>query len=396
MKAIYFDAFSGASGDMIVGALIDAGADLEALRRGLESLRVPGYHIQAEKVVKHGVTATQFRVVIDESHVAPHRHLRHILEIINAGDLSPAVKEASAKTFTRIAEVEAAIHNTTVEKIHFHEVGAIDSIVDVVGAHLALELLGVERVYASKLHVGSGVVHCAHGVMPVPAPATAALLEGVPCYGGEVEGELVTPTGAALLSQLAARFGPMPTLRVQSVGYGSGTRDYAGRANVLRAIVGELEETAGATEEIVVIETNIDDMNPELYPPLIEDLLTAGARDAFLTPILGKKGRPGQLITVLCNEEKVQAIAQALFRASTTLGLRMRTERRLCLERTWKSVKTPWGVVRVKIGAWQGQTTVMAPEFEECRARAAEAEVTVREVYDAALAAARGGEFLDE
>lgn len=395
MKIAYFDCFSGASGDMILGALIDAGADFESLRAGLESLDVPGYEVRVERVSKAGTAATRFCVDMADEHHHPHRHLRHILEIIDRGELPEAVKEASRETFRRIAEVEAAIHSTTVEKIHFHEVGAIDSIVDVIGAHLALHSLGIERVYASPLHVGAGTVRCAHGVMPVPAPATAALLQGVPFYGGEVQGELVTPTGAALLSQWADdRFGPQPPLTLAAVGYGAGTRDLPDRPNVLRVLIGEAAvESAPEAESVAVIECNLDDMNPELYPPLLTDLLEAGARDAFITPIVGKKGRPAHLVTVLCDEAKVKAVARALFRGSKTLGVRIRTERRICLEREWKTVQTRWGDVRVKVGRFEGEVTATSPEFEDCRLRAEEAGVSPLAVYEAALAAALGGEI---
>lgn len=391
MKIAYFDCFSGASGDMILGALIDAGADFDSLRRGLHSLGVEGYEVSATKVVKSGTTATQFNVSLLDRHHHPHRHLKHVLEIIDRGDLPEPVKEASRETFRRIAEVEAAIHGTTVERIHFHEVGAIDSIVDVIGAHLALHSLGIERVYASPLHVGAGTVQAAHGVLPVPAPATAALLKGVPTYGGDVQAELVTPTGAALLAQWAeGRFGGQPAMAVSAVGYGSGTRDLPDRPNVLRVSIGEAAEVADSSgaETIVVMETNLDDMNPELYPPLLEGLIAAGARDAFITPIVGKKGRPGHLVTVLCDEGKEPDLARVLFRGSKTLGLRMRTERRICLEREWKTVRTPWGEVRVKLGSYRGERTTTSPEYDDCREVAERAGVPVLAVYEAALAEA--------
>jgi uncharacterized protein (TIGR00299 family) protein len=408
MKIAYFDCFSGASGDMILGALIDAGADFDALRRGLESLGVEGYRVSTEKLNKAGTAATKFNVEEvhhhhhhdhehehGEHHHHPHRHLKHILEIIDRGELPEPVKEASRKTFQRIAEVEAAIHSTTVEKIHFHEVGAIDSIVDIIGANLALHLLGIERVYSSPLHVGAGTVKCAHGIMPVPAPATAALLEGVPAYGGEVQGELVTPTGAALLSQWTEdRFGGMPAMRIASVGYGSGTRELPDRPNVLRVLVGETADAAQPGEEtIAVLEANLDDMNPELYPPLLASLLEAGARDAFVTPIIGKKGRPAHLVTILCDEAKVRALAGVLFRGSKTLGVRIRSERRICLERAWKTVRTRYGEVRVKIGKFEGEITTTSPEFEDCRKVAELAGVSPLAVYEAALVAALGGEI---
>ncbi|MBN2308681.1 MAG: nickel pincer cofactor biosynthesis protein LarC, partial [Candidatus Hydrogenedentes bacterium] len=325
MKTLYLDCFCGASGDMMVGALLDLGASFDALREGLASLGVTGYTLSADKVNKKGLEATQFKVAVDPDAPQPHRHLRHVLEIIEAGSLSAPVKEAAAATFRRIAEAEAAVHGSTVEKVHFHEVGAVDSIIDVVGAHIALELLGVERVLASPLPLGSGTIECAHGIMPVPAPATALLVKGVPAYGTDVEAELVTPTGAALVTQLAEAYGPMPLMEIDAIGLGSGTRDLPDRANVLRAFLGDTHDTP-ATEPITVIESNLDDMTPELVAALAADLIAAGARDAFVTPIVCKKGRPGHLITVLCDDERVPDVATLLFKGSTTFGVRMRHE----------------------------------------------------------------------
>ncbi len=389
MRTLYLDCFCGASGDMILGALIDLGAGFERIREQLQGLGVPGFSISAEREQKKGVAATQFRVHLDDSE-KPHRHLRHIVEIIENAPLSEGVKAASRATFQHIAECEAEVHGTTIEKVHFHEVGAIDSIVDVIGAHLAMEALGNPRVIASPLPLGVGSVKCDHGLMPVPAPATALLAKGVPTYGGDVEAELTTPTGAALVSQLASAFGPLPSMRVERVGYGSGTRDLPDRPNVLRAFLGEAGEAGGHVESITVIEANIDDMQPELYPALVERLLAAGARDAFLTPIHGKKGRPGQLVTALCEEDSVNSVMEAFFENSTTLGARMRTERRHCLERVWETVETPWGAVRIKIGKLDGRVRSRKPEYEDCRLRAEEAGVSVLSVYQAALAAAGG------
>lgn len=393
MKTLYFDCFSGASGDMIVGALLDLGVPFEKLRAALDSLGVSGYALRAEKVKKKGILATQFRVDIDPNEKQPHRHLKHVVEIIDRGRLPDSVKAAGKETFRRIADAEARVHGSTPERVHFHEVGAVDSIMDVVGAHFCLYALGVERVCASKLHVGAGTVQCAHGVMPVPAPATALLLEGLPVYGGEVEFELITPTGAALLAQLADSFGVMPGMIVEGVGYGSGTRDLPDRANVLRAMFGQTVESRGSRESITIIEANIDDMAPEMLPPLVGDLLNAGARDAFVTPIVAKKGRPAHLVTALCDEAKTDAVAGALFRGSTTLGLRIRREERICLEREFRNAQTPWGEVRVKLGRYDGVQTVASPEFEDCRRRAEEAGVPVLAVYNAAVAAATRGEW---
>ena len=431
MKTLYFDCFCGASGDMINGALLDAGADFDTLRRGLESLDVDGYSIRAERVDKHGTMATQFYVDLEDATPATHaddtehghghshdhdhshshghshgqdrshshdgghevhRHLSHIVDIIESGDIPREVKDASIETFRRIAAAEAEVHGTTPEKIHFHEVGAVDSIVDIVGAHLGIHMVKPDRIVSSSLHVGSGTVKCAHGIMPVPAPATALLLKGVPSYGGEVKGELVTPTGAALIAQLADEFGPLPEMVVETVGVGSGTKDLPDRPNVLRVLIGE---TVGAakTESIVVVEAMVDDMNPELLPPVLEKLLDAGARDVFITPVLGKKGRPAQLITVLADEAKVDTVTSTLFEGTTTLGLRMRTEQRICLDREWKTAATRWGPVRVKIGSKDGKVMNQSPEFEDCQRRAVEAGVNVIEVYQEAMAAAVRGEL---
>jgi pyridinium-3,5-bisthiocarboxylic acid mononucleotide nickel chelatase len=395
MKSLYFDCFCGAAGDMVVGALIDAGADFARLCVALESLGVDGFTLAAPKVVKKGIQATHFQVTVKAHHHHPHRRLRDILAIIEAGDLPDTVKAASAETFRRVAGCEAEVHGTTPDEVHFHEVGAVDSIVDIVGAHLALHDLGIDEVASSALPVGFGTIKGAHGVMPIPAPATAKLLQGAPFYGGDVEGELVTPTGAALITQLARSYGPVPAMRLASVGYGCGTRDVADRANVLRVLVGETESSLPTMDTITVVEANIDDMNPELFPPLIADLLARGARDAFLTPILGKKGRPAYLVTVLCDDDRVGDIVPAMFHASTTLGVRIHQERRVCLDREWKSVATPWGAVRVKIGRFRGAITSVSPEFEDCRKVAEEKRVPVLAVYEMAHAAGVKGEVED-
>lgn len=393
MKTLYLDCFSGISGDMSVGALLDAGADFETIRDALNSLGMAGFLVTAEKVNKNGIMATQFRVIQDADAKYPHRHLRHVVEIIMRGNLPESVKTAAVATFQIIAGAEAAVHGTTVERVHFHEVGAVDSIVDIVAAQYALHLLGVEAVYASALPVGGGTVSCAHGVLPVPAPATALILQGKPTYGGGAQCELVTPTGAALAVQWARSFGEAPLMRVERVGYGAGARDLPDRPNLLRVLIGEVDAPVGTRESVLAVEANIDDMNPELLPPLIAALLDAGARDAFLTPLIAKKGRPAYCVTALCDDAALGRVTQALFAHSTTLGLRMRREERIVLERRWERVRTSWGAVRVKIGLLDGAVRNAAPEFEDCRALAEHAGVPVRVVYDAALAAAIKGEF---
>jgi uncharacterized protein (TIGR00299 family) protein len=396
MKALYLDCFSGISGDMTVGALLDAGADFALLRDGLMSLGVPGFHVEAEKVAKRGVAATQFRVVIDPDTPKPHRHLHHIEDIITGAALPEAVRAGALKTFRLLGDAEAAVHGIPVQKVHFHEVGAIDSIVDIIGANLALHLLGIEAVFASPVHVGGGTIHCDHGVMPVPAPATAMLLRGCPMVGDDLNAELATPTGAALAVSWTADFGPMPAMTATAVGHGAGGRDLPDRANVLRVIVGEMAalptEPAG---RVTVIEALIDDMSGELLAPALDALLAAGAHDAFLTPVMAKKGRPAHLLTVLCDGSLLSGMTRTLFEHTTTLGLRFREERRTVLERAWRSVPTAYGAVRVKMGFLDGVPTVFHPEYEDCRARAAEQGVPVRRVAEAAHAAAVEGRWCD-
>jgi pyridinium-3,5-bisthiocarboxylic acid mononucleotide nickel chelatase len=393
MKTCYFDCYSGISGDMTVGALIDAGADFSAIKESLASLGVPGFTVTAEKIVKKGITATQFSVIEDEKEHHPHRHLHHIEKIINESALPQPVKDAANATFLALGEAEASVHGTTIEKVHFHEVGAVDSIVDIVAAQLGFHLLGIEYFVSSPLHVGAGTVKCAHGIMPVPAPATAKLLQGKPTHGGEVQGELVTPTGAALIGQRVTVFGPAPLMRTEAIGYGSGTKDLPDRANVLRVLIGECDIADSAQETIQVLEANLDDMSGELLAPLVAGLMDGGALDAFLTPVIGKKGRPGHVITVLAKNESAQALCERLFTHSTTLGVRMRTERRNTLAREWKRVTTPWGTVRIKIGSRGEQIYTTSPEYEDCQTVAASANVAVRRVYEAALSAAVQGAF---
>lgn len=318
-----------------------------------------------------------------------------IEKLIQHSALPDPVKNAAIETFQALGRAEASVHGTTIDKVHFHEVGAVDSIVDIVAAQLGFHLLGIERFVCSPLHVGSGTVKCDHGIMPVPAPATARLLQNKPTYGGAVDGELVTPTGAALIDHRVREFGPAPLMRVEAIGYGSGTKNLPDRANVLRVLIGESEGAAGATESIQVLEANLDDMSGELLAPLVAGLMEGGALDAFLTPVIGKKGRPAHKVTVLAEEMRARALCDILFSHSTTLGVRTRTERRVILDRDWKTVATPWGGVRVKIGSRDGEAISTAPEYEDCMRAAAQAGVPVRKVYECALAAALKGEYTD-
>lgn len=383
MTLAYFDCVSGAAGDMICAALIDAGADADELRSRIAELGIDGYDIEVSRVNKQGFAATYFNVRLDQSTKQPHRHLRHVVEILSDGDLSPRVRDRSIQVFTRLAEAEAAVHGTTIEKVHFHEVGGIDAIVDVVGATTALDMLGVSRVVCSPIPTGSGTVRCEHGVMPVPAPATANLLCGVPLAASPESGELTTPTGAAILTTLAEEFGGLPNMRLARVGYGAGTRDGRTVPNVLRVFLGERDE-AGDVDEIVVLETNLDDVPGEVVGHTLERLLDAGALDAYLVPIQVKKSRPGVILTVLADRQNVQTLEQVIFRETGTLGIRRHSTQRSKLFRRLETVATPFGEIRMKIATGDELVTA-SPEYEDCRRAALEHGVPLRSVMEAAM-----------
>jgi pyridinium-3,5-bisthiocarboxylic acid mononucleotide nickel chelatase len=387
-RLVYFDCASGAAGDMLLGAAVDLGLPLERLRQELAGLALPGYRLESRRVTRAGLTATKVDVVADGS-VVPGRHLRDILALLEASSLEAAVKERAGGLFRRLAEAEAAVHGTTVEEVHFHEVGAVDSIVDVVGGVIALRWLGASRSVASPLNVGSGTVRTSHGTLPVPPPATARLVAGVPVYG-EGEGELLTPTGALLVTSFATEYGPLPAMRIEKIGHGAGTRETKGRVNFLRLIVGE-EAGTGAAERVLVLETEVDDASPQLLGPLLERLLAAGALDAFFTPVQMKKGRPGVLVSVLAAPGQREALEELLFRETTTLGVRRLEWDRTCLERETTTVDTAYGPVRVKIGRRGGTVYNASPEFDDCQRVAGEKGVAVKEVLAAALAAWRAG-----
>lgn len=400
-RLVYFDCASGASGDMLLGALVDLGLPVEVLRQELAKLPVHGYRLEARPVDRSGLRATKLDVLIDDGghehehphagHTGHHHHrgLRDILDLLGKSTLDAPVKDRAAALFRRLAEAEAAVHGTSPEAVHFHEVGAVDSIVDIVGAVCGLARLGADRFAASSLNAGTGSVTMSHGTFPVPPPATARLLQGVPVYGAG-EGELLTPTGALLVTAYASSYGPLPLMRLEGVGHGAGSRDPAGRPNVLRLIVGE--ETAGASERVLVLETEIDDMPAQLYGPLMDRLLASGALDVFYTPIQMKKGRPGLLVTVLCDPARREALEEILFTETTTLGVRRQEWDRTVLERDRVTVETPYGPVAVKRGRRAGRVYNAQPEFEDCRRVALERGVAVKEVWAAALAAYRSAE----
>lgn len=370
MRICYLDAFSGISGDMLVGALVDAGADSAAIVDALGSL---GAATSFEKVKRCGMASTKFHVSAQET--LKHRHLSGILKMIEAATLPAHVKENASSVFRRLGEAEAAVHQVPVDKVHFHEVGAVDSIADIVGACLGFDLLRVEAIYSSALNLGSGHVKGEHGIMPVPAPATAALLTGKPVYSRGPAFELTTPTGAAVAVTLAKDFGPLPPMRVSSVGYGAGDHDFAEQANVLRILVGEPSGAKEATA-VVVIEANIDDSNPQVLAYAVERLLESGALDATLQPVEMKKGRPGALLRVIARLEDRERLAQVVFAETTTLGLRIYEAERRVQARRWVEVETPHGKVRVKVGDGGNFT----PEYEDCRALALSTGVPLRQI----------------
>src|SRR5665213_2355452 len=377
MKICYLDAFSGISGDMTVGALLDAGAPSDTLLDALRSLDT-GARFEVEKTVRGGVTASKFRVHVD---VAParHRHLSHILEMIARAPLSPRAQAAASAVFLRLGEAEAGVHGVPVEKVHFHEVGAVDSIADIVGACVALDLLDVAEVHASAINVGSGTVQTEHGLLPVPAPATAALLEGKPIYARGPAVELTTPTGAALATTLSSRFGALPAMSIAQIGYGAGDRDFKDQPNVLRVLVGE-RTTATEATLVSVIEANIDDSSPQVLGYALERLLEAGALDASFSPLQMKKNRPGALLRVIAKPEHQERLADIIFAETSALGLRIYPAERRVEERRIVEIETPHGKVRMKVSGHGAAT----PEYEDCRALAIQTGTPLPKILAAA------------
>jgi len=426
VRVLYFDCFSGASGDMVLGALIDAGVALEDVRGALGSLAISPDSVWTEPVVRAGIRATKFCVTGEEaahahepmhvhahehshghaahghrhghhenhahthSHAAvdhhDHRSLTEINQLIDRSALSAGGKTRAKELFQRLGEAEAAVHGTTLEKVHLHEVGALDSIIDIVGAVHALETLGIDRVVASPLNVGSGSVRSAHGLYPVPAPATLRLLKGAPIYSGPQQAEMVTPTGALLVSAYASEFGAIPPMKVTAIGYGAGSRDFAETPNVLRVMIGDAEAKASPTS-VVVIEADIDDMNPQIFGVVMETLQAEGALDVFYTAIQMKKNRPGTLLTVVAPPDARERLTAVIFRETTTIGVRYREMSRECLDREEVVVSTPLGPVRVKVARRDGRVLNASPEFEDCARIARERNVPVKEVQALAIKA---------
>lgn len=375
MKVLYFDCFAGIAGDMTVAALIELGLPLETLREQLALLPLSGYTLASSKVERHGVAGTSFKVTLTETD-QPHRHYSGIAAMIENSALKPRVKELAQRIFLRLAQAEAAVHGVELERVHFHEVGALDSIVDIVGCAIGLDYLGVEQVYASGLPYGRGFVQTAHGRLPVPAPATARLMEGIPLTADIGEGERVTPTGAAIVAALAEGFGPPPAMTPTATGYGAGTRDFPELPNLLRLVLGE-SDAPGNREEVLVLETHIDDMNPELFGFLMERLLQAGALDVAFSPLQMKKNRPATRVTVIAKPGDLEALSALVLSESTAIGLRYYPARRITLERRGELRQTTLGPVQVKV---LGNGRVV-PEFEACREIALAQGVPLIEVY---------------
>jgi pyridinium-3,5-bisthiocarboxylic acid mononucleotide nickel chelatase len=425
-RVLYFDCFSGISGDMALGALLDAGLPLDDLKRALGTLALPGVHIHADRVLRTGISATKFTVhapdaphahdhgrADGENHAhnhdhdrgveshhshdhdhghAPesggsHRSLPEIFALIDGAALSIAGRDRAKGMFRRLAEAEAAIHQMPVEKVHLHEVGAIDSIIDIVGAVFAMEWVGADRVVCSPLNVGGGMVKSAHGVFPVPAPATVRLLADAPIYAGAVQKELVTPTGALIATTYAEAFGPVPAMSIERVGYGAGDRDDPSTPNVLRVLIGRAAEASSEAERVMVIECEIDDMNPQIFGVAMDRLYAAGALEVFYVPVQMKKNRPGTLLTVVCRPDDRAAIAEVVFRETTTIGLRYSETRRECLQREHVTVETPLGPIRIKVASRDGRVLNAAPEFDDCAKLAAARNLAVKDVQAMAIQA---------
>lgn len=395
MKILYFDCFAGAAGDMILGALLDAGLPFDALRAALGSLALEGYDLAADRVLKAGLTATKFRVLENDGAQAgspsgpsghAHYHLRDIRAAIDRSALSATGKARATGMFTRLAEAEAAIHGTTLERVHLHEVGALDSIIDIVGAVFALEWFAADRIVVSPMNTGNGMVKTAHGVFPVPAPATLRVLGDAPVYSNGTPLELLTPTGALVLTEYASSYGPVPAMRISGIGYGAGDRDLPDTPNVVRVLVGEADAAQSAMA-VTVLACEIDDMSPQLFGALMDRLYAAGALDVFYQPVQMKKNRPGTLMTVVCRPQDRGTLSDLVFRETTTIGIRVQEMRRDCLDRAHVAVATPWGEVRIKVARRDGRVLNAQPEFDDVARVAAAHDVPVKTVHAHALKA---------
>lgn len=385
MKTAYFHCFAGISGDMITGALLDAGAAFERLESELKMLEITGFKISAKKVVKNGISGTKFNVNVTGEQTV--RGLPEIEKIINSSKLRNSIKKRSLEIFWILAEAESVVHGIPLDEVHFHEIGAVDTIVDIVSVCVTLEDLGIKKIFSSPLNLGTGYVETMHGKLPVPSPATMEILKGKPVYSMGIKSELTTPTGAAIISAIADNFISIPLMNLDSTGYGAGTRDLP-IPNLLRVITGELVEEKHLADTITSLETNIDDMNPEFFPSVMEKLLENGALDVYLQPVIMKKSRPGNILTVLAEHQDEEKFARIIFRETTTSGIRISSVRRRKLVRETGSVHTPFGEVAIKIHYIEGEVITLSPEFNNCKTIADKKEVPIKDVYSAAKAAA--------
>ena len=387
-RLLYVDAVAGVAGDMLLGALLDAGADESEVREAIEGLGVAGLDLEVGTTSRHSISAKSVRVLCDEVNV--HRTWPDVRELIGAATSLPArARERAQKTFAALAEAEGRVHGIPAEQVHFHEVGAADAIADVCGIAVALESLGIDELVCSPLPVARGFAQTAHGTLPLPAPAVLELLRGAPLRGIDLETELVTPTGAAVVAALSRDWGPVPAMRLDSLGYGAGTRDHAELPNLVRVLVGERVERHGRAHDVSMIETNLDDLSPEFVPDAVEACFAAGALDVWVTPTQMKKGRPGIVLSALARPDEEQAVAEAMLVESGTLGVRVTTVRRWELERRWRTVEVAGRQVRVKIGSLNGRALRVAPEHDDCAAVAKETGGSAQAVWNAAMAAAQ-------
>ena len=382
MKILYYDCFAGISGDMNLGAMIDLGVDPDYLTAELQKLNIEGFHLEIQKDLRRGISGTRASVVIENPENEKHRHLRHVEELINQSSLSPEVKILSLKIFDLIAVAEGKVHDISKERVHFHEVGALDSIADIVGAAICLDYLKVDKVMSSSIQLGGGMVKCAHGIMPVPAPATALIVQHVPVKTGLVQHEATTPTGAAILVATVDEFTDQIGFPIQKTAYGIGQRDVSEVPNVLRVYLADDGQTPGDTrlEEAMMLECNIDDMNPEWYDHLIVKLFDGGASDVFLTPIIMKKSRPANMLSVLCSRKIAPEMKAIIFNNSTTIGLREYPVTKTVLDREEKEIETELGKVRVKCSSFQGKEIRFKPEFEDLKKLASIHKLSLIEV----------------
>jgi uncharacterized protein (TIGR00299 family) protein len=386
MNLMYLDCASGISGDMLLGALVDAGADLAAIQSGIDSLGLPSCRLELSEVKRHAFRAAKIHVRHAEEHA--HRHLHHITEMIERSQLSAPQRERAQQIFHRLAEAEAKVHGTTVRKVHFHEVGAADSIADIVGAVIGIDLLQIDRIVCSPLPTGHGTIQIAHGRCSVPAPATAEILRGIPLAASPVEAELTTPTGAAIVATVASEFGPLPPLTIDRIGYGAGDRDFAEQANVLRLIVGRPTDRSGLTEQLTVLETNLDDVTGEVVGYCVQQLFAAGALDVYTTAIYMKKNRPATKLTVLCQSADVDRMEGILFAETSTLGVRRWQVARHKLPRRDATRSTPWGPVKGKLVTLLDGSDAFFPEYDDCRRLAEQHRIPLQSVLDRARQAA--------